>query len=116
MRLDEFREEVKRDLGDQLQRATPSSVQDFLTRMQSQLFHDASKERRVFELNEEAADYDEIVTQFFSRILESNTEQLEEALIMLWLVALELHFARLEQEYADRFASMFGERDLEDGC
>lgn len=114
MRLDEFREEVKREFGQQLQRATPANVQDFLVRMQSQLFADAGKSDNTFELNEHASDYDEIVTQFFARVLESKPEQLEEALMMLWLVGFELHFARLEEEYADRFATMFGEREFDD--
>jgi hypothetical protein len=114
VKLDEFRAEVKREFGEQLQRAAPANVQDFLVRMQSQLFADAGKGDHTFELNEQASDYDEIVTQFFARVLESKPEQLEEALMMLWLVGFELHFARLEEDYADRFAAMFGEREFDD--
>jgi len=114
VKLDEFREEVKREFGGQLQRATPANVQDFLARMQSQLFADAGKAGHAFEISESARDYDEIVTQFFARVLDTKAEQLEQALMMLWLVGFELHFARLEEEYADRFAAMFRERDAED--
>lgn len=114
MKLEEFREEVRREFGDELQRATPANVQDFLVRMQSQLFFDAGKGEQGFELNETAADYNEIVTQFFARVLQAKPEQLEEALMMLWLVGFELHFARLEDEYSDRFAAMFRERNEED--
>jgi hypothetical protein len=114
VKLDEFREAVKHEFGDELQRATPANVQDFLVRMQAKLFADVGKGEHGFELNEQAADYDEIVTQFFARVLETKPEQLEETLMMLWLVAFELHFARLEDEYADRFASMFPERELEE--
>ena len=111
MRLEEFREEVKREFGDELQRATPANVQDFLARMQSQLFFDAGKGERGFELNETASDYNEVVTQFFARVLQAKPEQVEQALMMLWLVGFELHFARLEEEYADRFAAMFHEHE-----
>lgn len=114
MKLEEFRAEVKHEFGDTLQRATPANVQDFLVRMQSELFANAGRGEHGFELDEDAANYDEVVTQFFSRVLESKPEQLEQALMMLWLVAFELHFARLEQDYADRFASMFQDRDLEE--
>ena len=114
MKLEEFRELVKREFGDQLERTTPANVQDFLVRMQPALFADAGKSGHAFEINEQASDYDEIVTQFFARVLETKAEQLEEALIMLWLVGFELHFARLEQEYMDRFASMFHEHESED--
>jgi hypothetical protein len=115
VKLEEFREEVRREFGDRLQRATPANVQDFLARMQSQLFLDTGKGDQGFELNETASDYNEIVTQFFARVLQAKPEQLEEALMMLWLVGFELHFARLEEEYADRFAAMFheGEEDEE---
>lgn len=113
MKLEEFREEVKRQFGDELQRATPANVQDFLSRMQSQLFAEAGKGEHGFELNETASDYNEIVTQFFARVLRAQPDQLEEALMMLWLVGFELHFARLEEEYADRFAAMFREREDE---
>lgn len=112
MKLEEFRDEVRREFGDGLQHATPANVQDFLVRMQSQLFADAGKGEHGFELHESsAADYNEIVTQFFARVLQAQPEQFEEALMMLWLVGFELHFARLEEEYSDRFAAMFSERE-----
>jgi len=114
VKLEEFREEVKREFGEELQRATPANVQEFLVRMQSQLFSDANKGKHGFELNETAADYNEIVTQFFARVLQAKPDQLEEALMMLWLVGFELHFARLEEEYSDRFAALFHERNEED--
>lgn len=114
MRLEEFRAEVKRELGDHLERATPANVQEFLLRMQGKLFSEVGRGEHAFELNETAADYNEVVTQFFARVLESKPEQLEEALMMLWLVGFELHFARLEQEYADRFSAMFGDRESEE--
>jgi len=115
VKLEEFREEVQREFGNELQRATPANVQDFLVRMQSQLSADAGKGEHGFELNEAgASDYNEIVTQFFARVLQAQPEQLEEALMMLWLVGFELHFARLQEEYADRFAAMFSEREDEE--
>jgi hypothetical protein len=112
VRLAEFRDEVKREFGERLERATPANVQQFLTRMQARLSHAPEPGERI-ELNETATSYDEVITDFLSRNLEAAAEDPEQALIMLWLMALELHFARVQDERSDRFARSVIELDLD---
>lgn len=107
MKLEEFREEVHRQFGERLERATPANVQDFLVHMQARLAGTEGRGQTV-ELNETAHSYDQIMTEFFARVLSVSPEQMEEALMQLWLVGLELHYARLEEQYADKFAPLFG--------
>ena len=103
----EFRELVRREFGERLERATPANVRDFLDRMQLRL-HQEAREGPLYVLKEtgQARSYEEIVTDFFSRALDY---PLEQAFIMLWLLAFEQHFAMLEEEYARRFVTIFGE-------
>ncbi len=105
--VSEFRELVRREFGERLERATPANVRDFLDRMQLRLHQDA-KEGPPYVIEERSSPrtYEEIVTDFFSRALEYPVEQ---AFIMLWLLAFEQHFAMLEEEYARRFVTIFGE-------
>jgi len=103
----EFRDLVQREFGERLERATPANVREFLDRMQLRL-HRESGEGPPYVLEERspARSYEEIVTDFFSRALDYPVEQ---AFIMLWLLAFEQHFAMIEEEYARRFVTIFGE-------
>lgn len=107
MTLEEFREEVYRHFGKRLERATPASVQDFLVHMQARLAGSEGRGESV-ELSETAQSYDQIVTEFFAHVLQATPDQMEQALMQLWLVGLELHYARIEEQYADKFARLFG--------
>jgi hypothetical protein len=55
---------------------------------------------------EPARSYEEIVAHFFSRVLDYPADR---AVIMLWLLAFEQHFAMLEEDYSRRSLSLFGE-------
>lgn len=59
-------------------------------------------------VDEQATSYEEIIKDFFSRILDEPTD---EALMALWSLALDLSFAAVEYQYAERFSSLF--RDVE---
>lgn len=59
-------------------------------------------------VDESATSYEEIIKDFFSKILEAPTE---EAIVVLWSLALDLSFAAIEYQYAERFSSLF--KDLE---
>lgn len=111
MTIGEFRELVRAEFGPDLERATPASVRDFLDRMQVRL-HQESGEGAPYaiEAEERAQGYEEIVAEFFSRALDYPPEQ---AAIMLWLLAFEQHFAMLEEDYARRFVTIFGEGDFD---
>ena len=107
MTVTEFRELVRKEFGSRLERATPASVRDFLDRMQLRLHQEAGEGAPyVLEGGGSAHTYEEIVTEFFSRALDYPAEQ---AFIMLWLLAFEQHFAMLEEEYARRYVTIFGE-------
>jgi hypothetical protein len=104
LRLDEFRERVREEFGWQLERATPANVRDFVTRLQSEIFDDTEPARRVV-LQESASTYEEIVADFFSRVLDLRPE---EAVVLLWLLAFELYFGRVEEEQGEVLARLFG--------
>jgi hypothetical protein len=105
--LDEFRELVRKEFGPQLERATPASVREFLDRLQVRL-HRESGEGPPYTLDadDRARSFEEIVADFFSRVLDYPPDQ---AVIMLWLLAFEQHFATLEEDYSRRSLSLFGE-------
>lgn len=63
-------------------------------------------------VNEAAKTYEEIIKDFFARVLELPQE---EALITLWTLALELSFAAIESHLSDRFAVLFKDIDGEMG-
>ena len=54
-------------------------------------------------LDEPAITYEEIVKDFFSRVLDA---PLEDAVILLWMIALELSFAAIEFQYSEVFESL----------
>ena len=107
MRLEEFKSLVRSEFGQGLKNATPANVREFLDRMQQEVFQSRLAERIV--IDEPATSYEEVIKDFFNRILDVPSE---EAVIALWTLALDLSFAAIEYQYAERFASLF--HDLED--
>jgi hypothetical protein len=108
MDLQEFRALVKREFGERLERATPATVTDFMVKMQEAVFRGIGT-KQPLELNETAASsWEQIVTDFFARVLDSQPEQLEEALMLLWLLGFQMHFARVEEDLARLFSPLLG--------
>lgn len=103
-KLEQFRVAVQREFGRNLEKATPANVREFLDRHQDDIFQTTIRER--IELNEPKTTYEEILKDFFARILERPTE---EALITLWTLAFELSFFFTEQHVSERLQSLFGE-------
>ena len=103
-KLDAFRRAVCKEFGHNLEKATPSNVRDFLDRYQERLFDGSSSDR--FILNEPKTTYEEILKDFFVRILERPSD---EALILLWTLAFEMSFFNIEQHAAERLQSLFGD-------
>lgn len=103
-KLDTFRKAVRKEFGHNLEKATPANVRDFLDRNQEQLFDGSSSDR--FVLNEPKTTYEEILKDFFVRVLERPND---EALILLWTLAFEMSFFNIEQHAAERLQSLFGE-------
>ena len=108
----ELRELVRQEFGPRFERATPASVRDFLDRIQVRL-HKESGEGPPYVLDqvEGRSSYEEIVAEFFARILDYDNP--EQAFILLWLLAFEQHFAMVEEDYSQRSLTLFGEAEAE---
>jgi len=102
--LDAFRRAVWKEFGHNLEKATPANVRDFLDRHQDEIFVSGKADR--FVLNEPKTTYEEILKDFFVRVLERPSD---EALIILWTLAFEMSFFNIEQHAAERLQSLFGE-------
>jgi len=101
--LSEFKRLVEAEFGPNLQNATPANVREFLDRLQNS---DYPKEKGLrYEMREEHAHtYEEIIKDFFARTLEMPTQ---EAVVSLWIVAIELAFAMIEYQYSERLDPLF---------
>ena len=104
--LNQFRKAIRREFGSNLEKATPANVRDFMDRHQEDIFHGSMRGR--IELNETKTTYEEILKDFFARVLERPTD---EALITLWTLAFEMSFFNIEQHAAERLQSLFGDSD-----
>ena len=106
MRLEEFRNLVKCEFGDNLKHATPGNVRDFLDRIETEVLSEKVTNRIV--IDEPCTSYEAIIKDFFAQMLELPPE---EAVVGLWALALDLAFASIESQYTDRFASLFKEME-----
>lgn len=96
MDLEEFREAVYRELGPSLERATYENVRLFLDRMQATLYPPLGIDGHIVLGEERALDFESIVLEFFANSLCFPPEQ---AVIGLWLFALEIWFSSTEDFY-----------------
>jgi len=103
-KLAAFRQAVWKEFGHNLEKATPANVREFMDRHQVQLFEGKPSDRIV--LNEPKTTYEEILKDFFVRVLERPSD---EALIILWTLAFEMSFFNIEQHAAERLQSLFGD-------
>jgi len=102
--LREFRRAIRREFGEHLEHATPANVREFLDRMQEQM---GRRERHgPIHLNEPKTTYEEILKDFFMRVLDMPKD---DAIILLWTMAFDLSFTALEHHLADRFDALFGD-------
>jgi hypothetical protein len=104
MDIQEFRRLVRHEFGQNLEYATPGNVRDFLDGLSQRQFEGKLKRRIV--LNEPKTTYEEILKDFFSRVLDLPQD---EAVILLWTMAFEMSFEILQSHLADRFSSLFGD-------
>jgi hypothetical protein len=104
-KLDAFRLAVRKQFGRGLEKATPANVREFMDRYQEEMFQQQPGECR-FELAETKTTYEEILKDFFAKVLDRPSD---EALIMLWTLAFDLSFFNIEQHAAQRLHSLFGE-------
>ena len=103
-KLARFRAAVEAEFGPGLEKATPANVREFIDRYQEDHFRETMQVR--IELNETKTTYEEILKDFYSRVLACPSE---DALIMLWTLAFEMSFFTIEQHAAERLQSLFGD-------
>jgi hypothetical protein len=106
MDLEEFKGLVDKEFGDHLEHATPGNVREFLDHFQMNVLGPQLKGRIVLE--EQASSYEEVVKDFFVKVLEFPKE---EALMLLWLLSFDLIFSAIELQQADKFRTLFRELD-----
>lgn len=104
MRIEEFRRAMRREFGENLEHATPANVRHFLDELSRRQFEPMMRKRLV--LDEPKTTYEEILKDFFSRVLDFPRD---EALILLWTMAFELSFEMLQHHLSDRFSALFGD-------
>lgn len=106
MDIREFKKLVSSEFGEGLEHATPGNVREFLDRMQFDVLGPHLKGRIVLE--ERASSYEEVLKDFFVRVLELPRD---EALMLLWLLAFDFAFSAIELQHDDHFRSLFKELD-----
>jgi hypothetical protein len=85
-----------------MERATPENVREFLDRMNQEL--DTTPRGGPYELSETEISYEAIMRSFFFEILDAPSDQ---AVIQLWLHALELDFADLRDTIEEEISPLF---------
>jgi len=111
MDLSEFRRRVREYFGPSLSRATPANVREFVDSLYAEIWRREHKPGVPVELGEEGvSSFEEAVKEFFDRVLDYPPDQ---AVIALWLVAIDLYFSAIEESDKERFAPLFGEDSAE---
>jgi len=102
VRLEEFREEVYRLLGQRLERASEENLRAFLDRMQAVIYPPPREGETVVLEGEAELDYDRFVREFLADIL---LRADEENLIALWLFTLELWLYVHQEDISRQFGA-----------
>lgn len=102
METEEFRRRVRQAFGDDLHRASPASVREFLDvlPLESVVKDEAGR----IHIDETARSYEEVMRTFFNRVLDLPSEK---AAQMLWAVAFDLAYAVIESHDAERIGHLF---------
>ncbi len=108
MEISEFRKRVRRAFGEDLHRASPASVREFLDQLQDDIPVPTNGEHRIV-VDETARSYEEVMRTFFCRVLDLPSDK---AIQMLWAVAFDLSYAVIESHESDRISHLF--RGMED--
>jgi hypothetical protein len=98
----EFRRQVRQAFGEDLHRASPASVREFLDNLP--LNEVIKDEAGRIHIDESARSYEEVMRTFFNRVLDLPPEI---ATQMLWAVAFDLAYAVIESHDADRIGHLF---------
>lgn len=103
MKIEEFRKFVFDEFGEGLKHATPANVREFADELECQPMGAISN--RVV-IDDPCTSCEEVIKDFFSRVLDMEPD---DAVVALWTLAIDLSFASIESQYAEKFASLFSE-------
>lgn len=104
MTREEFRAAIYATFGPRLEHVTPESMREFICKCYAQLAAPEHAEQGPTEVHTNgASSYEEIVIDFFRRMLECPADQ---AAMLLWLFAGEIYFADLGERYSERFKDL----------
>jgi hypothetical protein len=106
MKLEEFKRRVRAEFGDSLEHVTPANVPEFVQKMEVELSGRRPGSR--IEIDEPCNTYEEVIRDFFVRVLDLPAE---DAVIRLWLLSIDLTFTGIESHYADQLSRIFPETD-----
>lgn len=116
MRLAEFKERVQATFGSRMEHATPANVREFLDTIQQELWQEERNERIVrtgdpnppieLSADDSAITYEAVIRQFFVRALHTTDEN---ALMLLWMLALDLAYSGIEDMQAESLNRLFRE-------
>lgn len=115
MTLAEFKQRVRDAFGPEMEHATPANVREFLDtvardrwREEKAARHDAfGSSDMPLELTQDSnLSYEEILRRFFADALAAPNEQ---ALIQLWLLALDLAYAGVQEQAEQELGPLFAD-------
>lgn len=86
-----------------MEHATPANMRKFLCRMHLELEGCETKQGRFIIPREHAKNYEQVVTDFLSRVLDFPPEQ---AVVLLWIFSSELFYARLGEQYEEHLSDL----------
>ena len=118
MHLAEFKQRVRAAFGPQMEHATPANVREFLDTLARERWREEKAARRAAQVGpsepplvipplEGPLSYEDILRQFFADALAAPHE---EALIQLWLLALDLAYAGVEEQVELELGPLFADR------
>ena len=119
MSLGEFKQRVRDAFGPQMEHATPANVREFLDVIARERWREEKAARRAaypghpnppVEIpREDAFSYEDILRRFFADALAAPHD---EALIQLWLLALDLAYAGVEEQAGLEIGPLFADHSL----
>ncbi len=118
MTLAEFKQRARDTFGPGMEHATPANVREFLDVIARDRWREEQAQRRSgqpsgevppLELSSDAPlSYEDILRRFFADALAAPNEQ---ALMQLWLLALDLAYAGLEEQAESEIGPLFADRN-----
>jgi hypothetical protein len=116
MDIAEFKLLVKTTFGDKMEHATPANVREFLDQLQRDVWKKERAEQRAregridvpYEIPSMPGNitWESLIRDFFVQSLETTTDQ---AVIMLWIFALDLAYSGIEEIHADTLNKLFSD-------